>query len=185
MSNPKSIKTVILGIGNILLGDEGIGVHTVKRLQEEKLPPGVLAVDGSTAGFRLFAIFEAYKNSRFIIIDAVKPGGTSAENSHNKNQKGTSPEGGLFVIPLDDFYDTDGSKYPGRDFISFHQTSLVDVLNLFYLAYRIKISGYLIGIDISGESGTDNGLAFSMKLSSRIEQKIPKIIDLVKKHINP
>ena len=172
MSNPKSIKTVILGIGNILLGDEGIGVHTVKRLQEEKLPPGVLAVDGSTAGFGLFAIFEAYKNSRFIIIDAVKPGGTS-------------PEGGLFVIPLDDFYDTDGSKYPGRDFISFHQTSLVDVLNLFYLAYRIKISGYLIGIDISGESGTDNGLAFSMKLSSRIEQKIPKIIDLVKKHINP
>ena len=94
MKNPKSIKTVILGIGNILLGDEGIGVHIIKRLQEEKLPPGVLVVDGSTAGFRLFAIFEAYRDSRFIIIDAVKPENSSTETSHNKKQKSIS----LFII---------------------------------------------------------------------------------------
>lgn len=182
MKNPKNIKTVILGIGNILLGDEGIGVHTIKRLQKEKLPPEVILIDGSTAGFRLFSIFEAYRNSRFIIIDAVKTGDTSTGTSSNKKEKNTSSNGNLFVIPLDDFYNTGGSEYPGRDFISFHQTSLVDVLNLFYLAYRIKISGYLIGIDISGSM--DDNLTFSMKLTGRIKQKIPKIIDLVKKYIN-
>jgi len=180
--NPKNIKTVILGIGNILLGYEGIGVHIITRLHKEKLPPDVMLVDGSTAGFRLFAIFEAYRNSRFIIIDAVKPEDTSAGTSSSKNKKSASSDGGLFVIPLDDLYDAGGPEFPGRDFISFHQTSFVDVLNLFYLAYRIKISGYLIGVDISGSM--DKGLTCSMELSLRIKQKIPEIIDLVKKHIN-
>lgn len=182
MKNQKNIKTVILGIGNILLGDEGIGVHIVKRLQKEKLPPGVILVDGSTAGFRLFSIFEAYRESRFIIIDAVKPEDTSTGTFHDKKKKNTSSGEGLFAIPLDDFYNTGSTEYPGTDFISFHQTSLVDVLNLFYLAYKVKIRGYLIGIDISGSM--DNGLSFSMKLTGRIKQKIPKIIELVKKYTN-
>ena len=182
VKNPKNIKTVILGIGNILLGDEGIGVYIVKRLHKEKLPHGVILVDGSTAGFRLFSIFEAYRKSRFIIIDAVKPEDTSTGTPRNKKKKNTSSNGGLFVIPLDDFYNIGSPEYLSRDFISFHQTSLVDVLNLFYLAYRIKIRGYLIGIDISGSM--DNGLSFSMKLTGRIKQKIPKIIELVKKYTN-
>lgn len=183
MKNPKNIKTVILGIGNILLGDEGVGVHTVKILQKEKLPPDVLVVDGSTAGFRLFSIFDEYKNSRFIIIDALKIEDPSKETSRSKKEKKPSSDEGLFVIPLDDFYNIGDFNYPGRGFISFHQTSLVDVLNLFYLAYKVKIRGYLIGIDIS--DSIDSGFAFSMKLSSKTEQKIPKIIDLIKKHINP
>jgi len=62
VKNPKNIKTVVLGVGNILLGDEGIGVHTIKKLQEENLPSSVLVIDGSTAGFRLFPVFETYRN---------------------------------------------------------------------------------------------------------------------------
>jgi hydrogenase maturation protease len=181
VENPKNIKTVILGIGNILLGDEGIGVHTVKALQKEKLPCDVLAIDGSTAGFRLFSIFDEYKNSRFIIIDALRIEKSSEETSQVKNKSLSSREG-LFVIPLDDFYDPGNFDYPGEGFISFHQTSLVDVLNLFYLSYKVKIRGYLIGVDIS--ESMDSGLSFSMKLSSKIEQKIPTIIDLIKKYIN-
>jgi Ni,Fe-hydrogenase maturation factor len=182
VKDPKNIKTVILGIGNILLGDEGVGVHIVKTLQKEKLPPDVLVIDGSTAGFRLLSIFDEYKKSRFIIIDALRIEKSPEDNSKIKNKKSSSNEG-IFVISLEDFYHKDSFSHPGEGFISFHQTSLVDVLNLFYLAYKVKIRGYLIGIDIS--DNIDSGLSFSMKLSRKIEQKIPRIIDLIKKYINP
>lgn len=182
VKKPKDIKTVILGIGNILLGDEGIGVHIIKRLSKEKLPPHVMLIDGSTAGFRLFPVFEEYKNSRFIIIDAVKPINPSAENSYRRNNKDTPSNGEILVIPLEDFYNPDILKHPDEHFISFHQTSLVDVLHLFYLTYKIKVMGYLIGIDIS--RSMDEGLPLSMELTDKIEEKIPKIIDLVKKYID-
>jgi hydrogenase maturation protease len=81
-----NINTIILGTGNILLGDEGIGVHIINRLKEEELPQGVLVVDGSTAGFRLMSIFESYKNCKFIIIDALKiTSGVSTINDTNYN----------------------------------------------------------------------------------------------------
>lgn len=182
VENPKNIKTVILGIGNILLGDEGVGVHTVKVLQKEKLPSDVLVIDGSTAGFRLFSIFDEYKNSRFIIIDAVRIEKPLKETSRSKKKKKSYDEG-LYIIPLDDFYQTGGLNNPGESFISFHQTSLIDVLILFYLAYKVKIRGYLIGIVIS--ESIDSSLSFSMKLSRKIKQKIPRVIELIKEHINP
>ena len=92
-------------------------------------------------------------------------------------------QGDLYEIPLNDFYDIAGSEYPGVDFISFHQTALIDVLKLFYLTYRIKIDGYFIGVNISGNDNTDNAFTFSMKLSGVVEKIIPKIIELIKKNI--
>ncbi|MBA7469057.1 hypothetical protein ES707_04319 [subsurface metagenome] len=190
MKNPKNIKTVVLGVGNILLGDEGIGVHTIKKLQEENLPSSVLVIDGSTAGFRLFPVFETYRNCKFIIIDAIRipvaiSGKTTGNISDNKNKKNTSQKGDLYLIPLGDFYNLADSKYPGGDFISFHQTALIDVLNLFYLTCRTKIDGYLIGVNIYKNDDADNNLTLSMKLSSKIERKIPKIIGIIKKYITP
>jgi len=190
VKNPKNIKTVVLGVGNILLGDEGIGVHTIKKLQEENLPSSVLVIDGSTAGFRLFPVFETYRNCKFIIIDAIRipvaiSGKTTGNISDNKDKKNTSHKGDLYLIPLGDFYNLADSKYPGGDFISFHQTALIDVLNLFYLTCRTKIDGYLIGVNIYKNDDTDNNLTLSMKLSSKIERKIPKIIGIIKKYITP
>jgi len=174
VKNPEKIKTIVLGIGNILLGDEGIGVHIVKRLQEEDIPSGVLVIDGSTAGFRLFPLFETYRNCKFIIIDAI---GTS------RDKKYSSCKGDLYEIPLKNFYNVASSGYPGATFISFHQTALIDVLKLFYLTYRIKIDGYFIGVNVNVNGNKDNTFSFSMKLSTTVEKKIPRIIGLVKKNI--
>jgi len=182
--NLKIARTVILGIGNILLGDEGIGVHVVKRLREEKLPPDILVIDGSTAGFRLFPVFEDYRDCRFIIIDAINTHGASPKTPDGIAQKNTLSKGDLYVIPLEDLYGMSGPEYPGMDFISFHQTSVADVLNLFCMTYKIKISGYLIGVVISGKDSADSNFTFSMELSGKIKQKIPRIIDLVKKYID-
>lgn len=49
-----SVNILVLGIGNILLEDEGIGVHVVERLQARyDLPENVVALDGGTSGMTL------------------------------------------------------------------------------------------------------------------------------------
>lgn len=61
-------KILILGIGNYLMGDEGVGVHVANRLLKENLP-GVDIVDGGTGGFHLLGYFEEYET--VILVDAT------------------------------------------------------------------------------------------------------------------
>jgi hydrogenase maturation protease len=65
------VKSVlILGLGNLLLGDEGVGIHLVRQLQRMPLPPEVEVIDGGTGGFELLA--HCCGKQKVIIIDAVK-----------------------------------------------------------------------------------------------------------------
>jgi hydrogenase maturation protease len=66
-------KTVILGIGNLLLRDEGIGVHLVQGLEQEVLPPGVELVDGGTSTLNILPCIKGAK--KIIVVDAMKAGG--------------------------------------------------------------------------------------------------------------
>jgi hydrogenase maturation protease len=63
---------LIMGIGNYLMADEGVGVHLARRLSEMELPEGVDVLDGGTGGFHLLEYFEQY--SRVILIDATLDG---------------------------------------------------------------------------------------------------------------
>jgi hydrogenase maturation protease len=65
-------KTLILGIGNILMGDEGVGVHVIKHLEGKHLPVKVDLLDGGTGGFHLLEYFQNYK--RVILVDATIDG---------------------------------------------------------------------------------------------------------------
>ena len=60
---------LILGIGNYLMGDEGIGVHLANQLQEELLSNQIDVVDGGTGGFHLLEFFEQYHH--VILVDAT------------------------------------------------------------------------------------------------------------------
>lgn len=66
--------TLILGTGNLLLKDEGVGVHVVKRLEDTVLPEDVELLDGGTGGFDL--LYEIEGRKKVILIDAVKAGET-------------------------------------------------------------------------------------------------------------
>lgn len=67
-------KHLVLGVGNLLLSDEGVGIHVVKRLVEmQALPDDVEIVDGGTAGLALLVYLEGVE--RLVIIDAVETGG--------------------------------------------------------------------------------------------------------------
>lgn len=65
-------RIVVIGVGNLLLKDEGIGIHAVKALEEMNLPRDVKIIDGGTAP-DLIAYTEA--GDKLIIIDAAKAGG--------------------------------------------------------------------------------------------------------------
>jgi hydrogenase maturation protease len=69
--------TLVLGIGNLLMGDEGVGVHAVEWLQREAWPPGVTVVDGGTGGFHLLEYLQEF--GPIVMIDATmdgRPAGT-------------------------------------------------------------------------------------------------------------
>lgn len=66
---------LVLGLGNILFQDEGIGVRAVERIREEyDLPENVTALDGGTLGLDLLVYFAG--NAGLIILDAVRSGKT-------------------------------------------------------------------------------------------------------------
>jgi hydrogenase maturation protease len=63
--------TLVLGLGNVLLGDEGAGVRVVERLLARyDLPEGVRAMDGGTLGLDLLPYLEGVE--RLVVVDAVQ-----------------------------------------------------------------------------------------------------------------
>jgi len=66
----QAYKTLIIGVGNLLLSDEGVGIHAAQRLiREYHLPEEVLVLDGGTLGLDLLYYLEGIEN--LLIIDAV------------------------------------------------------------------------------------------------------------------
>ncbi len=73
MTGKTQHKILILGIGNILMSDEGVGIRVIEKLERDyTLPPNVTLLDGGTAGYALLDIIQEYE--KVIIIDAVLGG---------------------------------------------------------------------------------------------------------------
>jgi hydrogenase maturation protease len=66
------IKTLVLGLGNVLMGDEGIGVHVVRALEQHTLPEGVECLDGGTGGFVLLEPLQSADH--IVLVDAAADG---------------------------------------------------------------------------------------------------------------
>lgn len=135
MKTSSSTKTdvLIVGLGNVLLGDEGIGVHVVRCLDKYRLPDGVEILDGGTGGFHLLGpLCEAKK---LIFIDATcdeSPAGTI-----NRIQPKYS------------------SDYPVG--LSAHDIGLKDMLDAMYLiGSRANVTLYTISIE------TPKGLSLTL-----------------------
>ena len=65
-------KVIIIGVGNLILRDEGVGVHAVRALEEQSLPPRVEVIDGGTDTMALLPVFQ--EAERIIVIDALRGG---------------------------------------------------------------------------------------------------------------
>lgn len=65
-------RVLVLGVGNLLMGDEGVGVHVLRRLEREPLIPGVRLLDGGTGGINLLLEFEGVRH--VVLVDATRDG---------------------------------------------------------------------------------------------------------------
>jgi hydrogenase maturation protease len=65
-------KTLVLGLGNVIMGDEGVGVHVVRALEQHQLPANVECLDGGTGGFTLLEPLQSA--GHIILIDAAADG---------------------------------------------------------------------------------------------------------------
>ena len=143
------LKIVILGVGNLLLSDEGIGVHVANELIKRQLPPGVKVIEGGTDGFRLLNVIT--EADRLIVIDAVKGGGTP---------------GSIYRFDIDEV-----KNCPSGFKTSVHQIGILEVINLSGLIGKTPRTT-VIGIE-------PKSLEMSMELSPEVKAKIPRIIELV------
>ena len=62
-------RTLVLGIGNLLMGDEGVGVHAIREIEKTTVPEHVSLLDGGTGGFHLLSLFQEY--DPIVVIDAT------------------------------------------------------------------------------------------------------------------
>lgn len=103
--------TLVLGIGNILLGDEGFGVHVARGLKEVELPDNVRVEEGGVGGFNLLGLLEDVR--RLVIIDIMMIDLPAGEM--------------LFFKPGLDFTE------PGKRIISFHQVGVIELIQMWSL----------------------------------------------------
>jgi hydrogenase maturation protease len=72
MSEPARA-TLVLGLGNPIMADDGVGIAAIERLRTGwELPPGVELMDGGTWGMNLLPAIEAA--GRLILVDAIDAG---------------------------------------------------------------------------------------------------------------
>ena len=100
-------KILILGVGNLILRDEGVGVHAVRELEKRDLPAHVEVIDGGTYLMDLLGVIQ--EAERFIVIDALKGGG----------EPGT-----IYRVKPDDL------MAESERTLSLHQVGLLDVLGM-------------------------------------------------------
>src|SRR5512144_2901455 len=94
---------LILGVGNLLLTDDGFGVHVVNAMQDIRFPPNITVMESGTVGHQLVPKFNEL--DLLIIVDAVEAGDTP---------------GSLFRFSPEDL------QFKSEIKSSLHQLSLID-----------------------------------------------------------
>jgi len=145
---------LILGIGNILIKDEGIGVRVAEQMMTMSLPPDVEVMDGGTGGLDLLYAIEGRK--KVIVVDAVKTG---------------SPPGTLFRFTDKDLGEKKGTLR------SAHGIDFSDVISA--SAYFKTKPEEIVFLGIEPED-----LGAGLELSPKIGKMIPVLINLVMKEID-
>jgi len=146
-------KTLVLGVGNLLLKDEGVGVHVAQRMMEMDLPENVEVVDGGTATLDILPLVDGV--DRLIIVDALKAG---------------EAPGTIYKIAPEDIVKDE------QEALSLHQIDLLQMLDMCALIGS-KPSTVIIGIE-------PKEINFSVGLSSEVEGRIPRVVELVMEEIS-
>jgi len=150
------MKTIVLGIGNLILGDDGVGVHVANEIKKHMSSPDVTVDEAITGGMNLLDLILGYDKA--VLIDAVK-----SENSQNGEVK---------RILLSDFT-TMHSCNP-------HDVSLVEAIEMAKKLGENRIPSEIVIIGIMMKQIP---CEFGENLSEKIKAAIPKAVEMTLKEI--
>ncbi len=138
-----------MGVGNVLMRDDGAGVRTVERMKELGLAPEGMLADGGTSAFDVLVGYGG--GAKLVVIDAVRGGG----------EPGT-----VYRIPLEEL---------GRDGaanrLSIHDVGLLDALAMLTLAGAGWAEVVVLGVEPAVVS-------WGEELSEPVARAVPRLADM-------
>jgi hydrogenase maturation protease len=153
--NDQSPQTVVIGLGNILLKDEGIGVHVIRRFDSTARASSrdLMLIDGGTCPDTLSLLPE--KITKLIVVDAVQGGGEP---------------GSIYRFTPTDI------KFKRGLITSLHQFGLEQGLRMMELLGESPESVIIIGVE-------PYEIEWGLGISPEMEEIIPRVIELLELEI--
>ena len=154
MDQLKSNPIVLLGVGNILLTDEGFGVHVVNQLREDYVfNPPITIIDGGTMGMELLSYMRGM--TKLLLVDAINGG----------NSPGT-----IYEFPHEEMnnYFTDA--------ISVHEVGMQDILRIRALQEDPLEDAVVIGVE---PESLELGLDLSESTQAVVEEVKERVLDVL------
>jgi len=147
-------KAVILGLGNPLFSDEGMGIHLIQVLMQEEIADRAEIIDGGTDALSLLGIIEA--TEYLLVLDAID---------------GDEPPGSLYRLEDDQI----AMRWKKR--LSAHQIGFQEVLALARLRGRLPTRLVLLGVQ-------PQSLDWGTELTSTVAGVLPRLRDMVYEQID-
>ncbi len=149
-------KLLVLGVGNIIMMDEGIGVHAIYEFWKEKEnydETQVDFIDGGTFTQDIFHLFEQYE--QILVLDVVRAGKTP----------GT-------IVSLDE----DQLIQNEKQMLSLHDVDMLDSLDMAEMrGHRPKLK--IVGIE-------PKKIDWGTEMTPELDKAFPSFMKVAKKHIN-
>ena len=149
------IGVLVLGLGNVLLGDDGLGAAAVARIEREyRAPPGVQLEDGGTLGLSLLGLIA--ESDHVVLVDAVRA---------------DSPPGTLIRLDGADVSDA------VRDRLSPHQIGVADLLEAARLIDSYPATVTLLGL-------VPDSIDLSVARSSAVDDKLDELVAAIVREVH-
>jgi hydrogenase maturation protease len=142
-------KILVVGIGNLLCRDEGVGVHVIQEMEKREVPGHVELLDIGTSTMDLISFLEGVK--KLIIIDAMKAGGTP---------------GTIYRCGPEDLLPK------GEDPISLHDIGVLETLSM-AKKMGMEINTVIIGVE---PKVVDWGMELSDEVRNKIPAVIEEVL---------
>jgi hydrogenase maturation protease len=140
---------LLLGVGNLLLGDDGFGVHLINSLSDIPFPPNVQVLEAGTVSHQLIPLL--HEIDHLIVIDVVETGDTP---------------GSIFRFSPEDM------RFTKEQMVSLHQISLIDVLAMAEMTGK-RPKTTIIGVQPKDVSN------WSLELTEPVKAVMPKVRELI------
>jgi len=145
----------VLGIGNILVGDDGFGPRVLEELGKRQIPQNVELIDAGVGGMAILSWIE--DADKIIIIDSV--------------QTGNEPAGTVYRF-------TDKEMPPSDMFmLSLHDLNLVDTINIGRVVQKMPGEIIIYGVEVVRLA------EFTREMSPEVEAAVTEVADLVMEEI--